>query len=110
MAATASHPLSAAGGRRAPLLAALAAFGVLFAPTAAGLVQQWWNDPDAGHGLLLAPVAVWLAWRSRVAPDARPDRGLGITMLLLAALFRLAGSLAAEPFAQRTGMLMAAMG
>jgi exosortase len=97
-------------GRRAPLLAALAAFGVLFAPTAASLIQQWWNDPDAGHGLLLVPVALWLAWRSGVDPAARANPGLGAMLLVLAVLFRLAGSLAAELFSQRVAMLSAAAG
>ena len=26
------------------------------------------RDPDAGHGLLLAPLAIWLAWRAGLAP------------------------------------------
>jgi exosortase len=103
-------PLTAAVGRGAPLLAALAAYAVLFAPTAASLVQQWWNDPDAGHGLLLVPVALWLAWRSGVDPAARANPGLGAMLLVLAVLFRLAGSLAAELFSQRVAMLTAAAG
>jgi exosortase len=109
-ALTAGQPLSAAAGRRAPLLAALAAFGVLFAPTAVGLVQQWWSDPDAGHGLLLVPVALWLAWRAGVDPTARANPGLGAMLIVLAVLFRLAGSLAAELFSQRLAMLTAAAG
>jgi exosortase len=107
---TAPRPLTEAVGRRAPLLAALAAFAVLFAPTAASLVQQWWNDPDAGHGLLLVPVAIWLAWRSGVDPAARASPGLGAMLIVLAVLFRLAGSLAAELFSQRLAMLTAAAG
>jgi exosortase len=102
---TAGHPFAPSGARRAPLLVALAAFGVLFAPTVASLVRQWWNDPDAGHGLLLAPVAVWLAWRAGIAPAARPNRGIGVALIVLGVLFRLAGSLAAELFSQRVGML-----
>jgi exosortase len=102
--------MTAAVGGRAPLIAALAAFGVLFAPTAAGLVQQWWNDPDAGHGLLLVPVALVLAWRSGSVRSASPDRGFGVVLVVLAVLFRLAGSLAAEFFTQRVAMLVAACG
>jgi exosortase len=107
---TADHPLATAGGWRTPLLVALVAFGVLFAPAVASLVRQWWNDPDAGHGLLLAPVAMWLAWRAGIAPEAHPNRGIGAVLLVLGVLFRLAGSLAAEPFSQRVGMLTAAAG
>jgi exosortase len=97
-------------GERAPLVAALGAYAVLFAPTFAGLVQQWWQDPDAGHGLLLVPVAFFLAWRTGIAEDARPDRALGVALLLLAVVLRLGGSLAAELFAQRAGMLLAGLG
>ncbi len=97
-------------GRRAPLLAAVAAFGLLFAPTLAGLVRQWWDDPDAGHGLLLVPVALILAWRSGLPADLKRNRGLGAAMLVTAVLFRLAGSLAAELFTQRLAMLLAAAG
>ncbi len=107
---TAPRPLTAAIGRRAPLLAALAAFGVLFTPTVVSLVQQWWSDPDAGHGLLLVPVAIWLTWRSGVDPAARANPGLGAMLIVLAVLFRLAGSLAAELFSQRIAMLTAAAG
>ena len=104
-----ARPLAVSVGRL-PLYAALVAYAVLFAPIFAGLAMQWWDDPDAGHGLLLAPVALALAWRSGVAPDARPNRGIGAAMLVLAVLFRLAGSLAAELFAQRMAMLLAAAG
>jgi len=97
-------------GRRAPLLAAVAAFGLLFAPTLAGLVRQWWDDPDAGHGLLLVPVALFLAWRSGLPADVKRSHGLGAAMLVTAVLFRLAGSLAAELFTQRWAMLLAAAG
>jgi exosortase len=97
-------------GRRAPLLAAVATFGLLFAPTLAGLVRQWWDDPDAGHGLLLVPVALILAWRSGLPAEVKRNRGLGAAMLVTAVLFRLAGSLAAELFTQRSAMLLAAAG
>ena len=102
-------PLSRARGR-APLLAALAAYAVLFAPTAAGLVSQWWSDPDVGHGLLLVPVALWMAWRAGIAPGARPDQGVGVFLLVVAVLLRVAGSLAAELFTQRLAMFLAGCG
>ena len=91
-------------------MAALLAYGLLFAPTLAGLVRQWWDDPDAGHGLLLVPVALILAWRSGLPADVMRNRGLGAAMLVTAVLFRLAGSLAAELFTQRWAMLLAAAG
>ena len=44
-----------------PLGLILVAFALLFYKPAMLLVRDWWNDPEAGHGLLLAPAAVWLA-------------------------------------------------
>jgi hypothetical protein len=53
----------------APLVAALVAFGVLYASTLWALARDWWSNPDAGHGLLLAPLAIWLCWRKGLVQD-----------------------------------------
>ncbi|HEX6252086.1 MAG TPA: archaeosortase/exosortase family protein, partial [Gemmatimonadaceae bacterium] len=47
----------------APWIAAAMAFAVLFWEPARMLVWDWWNEPDAGHGLLLAPLAAVLLWK-----------------------------------------------
>ena len=47
--------------RYAPYLFAAVTFVVLFAHPMTLLANDWWNDPDAGHGLLLAPISLWLA-------------------------------------------------
>lgn len=109
-----THPAPIAtvtsGDARLPLWAALATFGSLFAPTVAGLVRDWWGNPDAGHGLLLAPLAVWLAWRSGIDPASRPAPWSGLFILAGSVLLRLAGALAVELFSQRIAMLGAATG
>ncbi|HEU4641948.1 MAG TPA: hypothetical protein VFS44_05775, partial [Gemmatimonadaceae bacterium] len=46
--------------RAAPLLMAGGAFVLLFWHPLATLVRDWLHDPDAGHGLLLAPIALYL--------------------------------------------------
>jgi exosortase len=83
---------------------------VLFAPTVTALARDWWTNPDAGHGLLLAPLALWLCWRKGLVQDAVPTRSLGLAMIVVAVLFRVAGAVAAELFTQRSAMLLAAMG
>jgi exosortase len=95
-----------------PVAAALTAvlFGVLFARPAALLARDWWSNPEAGHGLLLAPLAVWFAWKSGIDPAARPARTLGLAMLGVAVLFRWVADLAAELFVMRGSMLLAAAG
>lgn len=90
-----------------PLIAAAIAFAVLFWSPFATLVRDWWSDPDAGHGLLLGPVALYLAWKSGIREDAQGQRRLGLALLLIAALFRYVSSLAAELFTMRASMLLA---
>ena len=90
-----------------PFLATLAAFGILFAKPIALLVYDWWRLPEAGHGLLLAPVAIVLAWRGGILPGAKPQRILGLTLLVLAVLIRCASDLAAELFTMRASVVMA---
>lgn len=93
----------------APFVAAAAAFLLLFSQPALLLFQDWWNDPDAGHGLLLAPLAIWLAWRRGLVP-AEPVRWLGLLVLGGGIAVRYLSGLAAELFTMRFSMVIAAIG
>ena len=95
--------------QRAPLILAAVAFGVLFSRPATLLARDWWNDPDAGHGLLLAPLAAWLAWRRGLLP-ASPQRISGGLLLLAGTGLRYLSGLAAELFTMRLSMVLAALG
>jgi len=86
------------------------AFVVLFTSPFLGLVNEWWTDPDAGHGLLLFPMALWLAYRERIDPEARPNITAGTTLLVIAIAARALGSAAAELFTQRLSIWIAAVG
>ena len=47
----------------------------LFARPLELLGRDWLNDPNSGHGLLLAPLSLWLAWSAGVrgnTPHVRP--------------------------------------
>jgi len=92
----------------AVLTAAL--FAALFARPVRLLVRDWWSNPEAGHGLLLAPLALWFAWKAGVADDAKPNRVLGGVLLFLGVMFRYVADLAAELFVMRGSMLIAALG
>lgn len=63
--------------------------------------------PEAGHGLLLAPVAVWLGWKSGIRPGAKPNPALGLAVLFLAVAIRCAAELTTEFFTMRASMVMA---
>jgi exosortase len=92
-----------------PLLFAAAAFALLFAKPASLLVSDWWNDPDAGHGLLLFPLALWLGWK-RGFLARRPQQALGVILLTGGVLLRYLSGLAAELFTMRLSMVLAGLG
>lgn len=96
--------------RVAPLALAATAFVILFADPARTLARDWWNNPDAGHGLLLFPVSIWLAWKAGLAADRRPNIGLGTAILVAAVVLRYLSGLAAELFTMRFSMWLAAIG
>jgi exosortase len=85
-------------------------FLALFLQPLTTLMADWWNVPEAGHGLLLAPVALWLAWRSGLRADAIPQPAFGAVVLVLAVLLRFASGLAAELFTMRGSMIIALVG
>ncbi len=86
------------------------AFGVLFYQPFVTLLSDWWHLPEAGHGLLLVPVAIWLAWRSGLVADARPAMRSGAAIVAAAVVVRCASGLAAELFTMRVSMVMALIG
>lgn len=94
----------------APLLVAAAAFLILFANPLRLLAIDWWTDPDAGHGLLLAPLALWLAWRSGLVTERRPQRLLGAVLLGGSVVLRYLAGLAAEMFTMRLSIVGALVG
>lgn len=93
--------------RTAPLLVGAVAFLLLFWTPIVTLGQDWWSDPEAGHGLLLGPLAVILAWRKGLHDEVSASPGLGLVMLGGAVLLRYLSGLAAELFTMRMSLLLA---
>lgn len=93
-----------------PRLSAGVAFLVLFWTPMEMLAYDWWNNPEAGHGLLLAPLSIYLAWKSGLVADRVPRPVLGSAILLSGILLRYASALAAERFTMRFSMLLALAG
>lgn len=98
------------GGGPAALITTGVLFALLFFQPFVSLLQDWWSNPEAGHGLLLAPVAVWLAWRGRGGVEIAPAPRLGLLIIAGAVLLRYASGLAAEQFTMRGSMLLALAG
>jgi exosortase len=82
-------------------------FLVCFAPVIIGLVRAWISLPDAAHGILIAPVAIWLAWRSGPVADPRPARWTGSALVLMAVLANLFGRVAGVETIPRAAFLLA---
>jgi exosortase len=86
------------------------AFLLLFGEPLGSLARDWVKDPEAGHGLLLAPIAAWLFWKSKVRPGARRSVALGIVTLMAAVCLRYLAGVAAEVFTARASALLAIAG
>ena len=83
---------------------------VCFAPVIWGLIQAWLNIPDAAHGILIAPVAIWLAWRTGFVADARPARWTGSALVTLAVVANLLGRVAGVSTLPRAALWLAILG
>ncbi len=95
---------------RLPTLATAVFFVALFAHPLATLLRDWWTKPEAGHGLLLAPVSLWLAWRAGLRSGAAPNQPVGLALIVMAVVVRCAAGLAAELFTMRASIVMALAG
>lgn len=96
--------------RIAPIVFGVVGFVAIFAGPISGLTAQWMDDPDAGHGLLLFPVSLWLAWQAGIRHDSTPNVRLGTVTIAAAVLLRALGGLAAEFFTQRFSIWLAIVG
>ncbi len=112
MEAAGTEPASIWEFRRTPIpiIAAGSAFVLLFWEPITTLGRDWWIDPEAGHGLLLGPLAVFLAWRRGWTPKAQAQPRWGIAVLVAAVLLRYLSGLAAELFTMRMSLLLGAAG
>ncbi len=107
-----NHPLAADGARdrffwfKAALVAALVI--ALYFRILPDLAMDWWTDPGSSHGMLIPPLALYIAWMARhrtLAEPAVPDvRGLGLT--LVSCVMLLVGILGAEFFLTRASFVL----
>jgi exosortase len=91
-----------------PLLIA-AAISFLFADVLVKLGVDWWTDENYSHGLLVPFVIGFIVWsefeRLEKAIE-KPRFWLGLTIILLALVLLLAGTLGAELFLQRIAFVV----
>lgn len=84
----AAEPQAAGSARwpRACLLLALAGLLALHWSTVAAMADLWWHSQTFAHGLVVAPVSIWLVWRQRAGLAACALRPSPFMLLPLAAL------------------------
>lgn len=90
--------------------AVAAAFMLLFYQTMRELAADWMVDPEYGHGLLLAPLAGYMAWRARLQEAASPARVQGLVVLAIAVILFWLGTIAAEFFTRRLALVLGLIG
>lgn len=81
---------------------------LLYASTAVDLATEWWTQPEASYGMLIPPVACYLAYTRRYItlklPVESDIRGLWLTAF--GCLLLTGGGLAAEFFTTRISMVL----
>lgn len=85
--------------------------GALYAWTLGDMAYAWWTNPNFSQGMLIPPLALYLAWQSRertLAVPAMPD-SRGAVLLLCSCLLFLVGNLAAEFFLPRISFVLLLM-
>ena len=88
--------------------------GWLYAGVASGLVAEWASSPDASYGIVLASVALLVAWRRREALaqaiDPAGAAAPGAALMLLGLTVYLAGQLGADLFLTRISLPLVIVG
>lgn len=86
------------------------AFAILFWKPISTTAIDWWSVPDAGHGLLLFPIAMYVGWKQGIVSRPRPAVAVGFTIVMVAVALRYLSGLAAESYTMRWSVLAAVAG
>jgi len=80
----------------------------LYSGVLAGLFSDWWHVPAWSQGLVIAPLAAYLAWERRSSVLSQPiiPSSKGVLLLGMACLLYLVGKLGAEEFLSRVSFIV----
>lgn len=86
----------------------LLAVGVLFGPTLARLVSDWWNDPNFSHGFFVPLFSAFVVWQDRKRLQTLPvsPSWFGLVALALSLGTFTVGTLGAELFLSRASFVL----
>ena len=81
---------------------------ILYGQVLVRLVDQWWSDPDYGHGFIVPLFAGYVIWqeRDRLARITLRPAGIGLAVVFGALGLLLVGTLGAELFISRFSFLV----
>lgn len=104
---TSTHPSFYVAG---VILTGLIVF--LFGAVLADMAQDWWTQPAWSQGMLLPPLALYIAWLRRDVTLSRPAAldSIGILVTALSCLTFLLGKLASEFFLMRIAFVILLVG
>lgn len=95
-----------------PFVLLLSAIAFTYRETIPALYQQWMNNEDFSHGLLILPISLYLVWKKRselfkisIQTDWR-----ALALMVFAIMIYIVGELGAELFTTRVSMLVFAIG
>ena len=82
--------------------------GVLYAQVLADMANDWWTDPAASQGLLIPPLALYVAWtrRNLTFAQLRTADNYGLVLTGFACLLYILGKLGAEFFLPRISFVI----
>ena len=80
----------------------------LYAQVLVDMGRDWWTEPSLSHGLLIPPLALYLAWMRRDLTLAEPARSdsRGLWLVGLACVLYILGKLGAEYFLPRMSFVI----
>ena len=81
---------------------------VLYGRVLEAMAQQWWSDPNYGHGFLVPMFAAYILWRERGRRREVPIQtsNWGLPIMLFAIGLLILGTMGAEHFTARISMLV----
>lgn len=90
-----------------PIVALVAAIGVVYAGVLSSLARQWASDDNYSHGFFVIPLALYFAWAKRDALSRAPVRPGPAGLLLVAGSLMIwaAGLLGSELFLTRVSLI-----
>ena len=94
------------------IVTAVILLGICYAHTISGMIHQWMNDEDMGHGFFVPVIAAWIIWQRReklLAVPLRPSYW-GLALVIWGMVQMLLGSIGAELFLARTAFLISLIG